>query len=498
MGRIFYCVCWSLFLMIMTLPRYLEAQTQMTLSLQECILLTLKSNLSVQVQSMGPKIQGSAVIAARGSLEPYITIGPMISHSDEPSFVQSPNIMDSRSGDTRSIVVGITDPTSIGMRYGLYLNANQLESSSQSRSNNPVYRSGLTFSITQPLLKGFGPTVNRYPITLAENNRDISLLGFKSQLIRTIYEAQNVYWELVYAYENLNVQRLALKQAQELLNINQKRREIGKASLSDVLQAQAAVASREADIISAEAYIKTVEDRLRRVTNIVKDESSWEVTILPEDVPSYEEIKVDLQESIKTALEKRPDYMQAKIDIKNSDIQIKVASNQRLPQLDLEGSLALNGLGSNIGEPFSQIRGGDYNSWSASVSLRLPIGGKTGNGALKKSLLEKEQKLLALKDLEQRIVAEVRDAVRKVETDKKRIDAAIKAEEFARQVLETERRKYELGTSTSYDILQFQANLATASKNRLRAVIDYRQSVANLYQVMGVTLEKLGIEVKVD
>ena len=132
-------------------------------------------------------------------------------------------------------------------------------------------------------------------------------------------------------------------------------------------------------------------------------------------------------------------------------------------------------------------------SWAAGIAFRMPLGGKTDKGNLKRSQLEREQALLSLKDQEQLIISEVRSSVRQLDTSKKRILATTKAEEFAKQVLTTEEKKYALGLSASYDLLQFQANLATATRNRIRAVIDYRKSIVNLYKSQGVMLEKLNI-----
>ena len=298
----------------------------------------------------------------------------------------------------------------------------------------------------------------------------------------------------MFAIENLKVQQLALKQAQDLLKKNQLFKEAGKATISDILQAQAAVASREADVIAAQDWVKDAEDRLKRITNMIDDEAQWDVSILPVDSPSFEEMKVSSEESIATALQNRPEYAQAKIDLQNSDISIKVAKNQRLPRLDLEGSLSLSGLGGKLDEPLSQVGKADYDTWYIGFALRVPLSGRAAKAELEKNQYQKEQALIALKDLEQQVITEVRGVVRQLQTDEKRIEATKAAEEFAKQALSAEERKYELGLSTSYELLQLQANLATATKNHQRAVIDYRQSIAALHQVLGVTLEQLNIE----
>lgn len=126
----------------------------------------------------------------------------------------------------------------------------------------------------------------------------------------------------------------------------------------------------------------------------------------------------------------------------------------------------------------------------------MPLGGRLASSELKRSQYEKQQNLLAMEELEQQITGEVRGAVRQIGSNKERIEATKAAEEFAKQALVVEERKYELGLSNSFELLQFQANLANATRNRLRAVIDYRKSIVVLYQTLGTTLENLNIELE--
>ena len=477
-------------------PSYAEySGNQIELTLEECISLALESNLDIRIQRIGPQVQGALLTIAKGSFDPFATFGPSASRDEEPSSTELSGA-DVRISSTRGLSLGVGDPIITGGRLGLSLDSRRSESNSSFQTLNPAYSSGLSFTVTQPLLEGFGIGVNKAYIKIAGNNRDISILRLRTQLIETLSEVQYAYWELVFALANVGVQQLALEQAQDLLTINRRFKESGKASRSDVLQAQAAVASREADVIAIKDAVKDAEDRLRRVTNLTQDLARWNAVIVPADEPPLEYVKVDLQESITAVLKNHPEYAQAGLDLQNSDISVKVAKNQRLPALDLEGNLDLDGLGAELDEPFSQVGKADYKSWYVGLALRMPLCGRTTKAALKKSQLEKEQKLLTLKDLEQQIITEVRGAVRQLETDRKRIEATKAAEEFAGQVLSTEERKHQLGLSTSYELLQFQADLATVTKNHLRAVIDYRRSIVALYKALGVTLERLNLELE--
>ena len=470
-----------------------ETNERIELTLVKAISLTLESNLNIRIQRISPQIQDVLVTQAQGRFDPIILLGSDADWSEQPSLTPFITGADVRTSNAQGFVLGFDDPIFTGGSYGLTFNSNRSESNSIRQTVNPAYGSDFAINITQPLLEGFG-RVNNASITIARNNKDISRLQLKIQLINTLSQVQNTYWELVFARENLKVQELALKQAYDLLTVNQRRKEVGKATISDVLQAQAAVASREADVIAAQDVISDVEDRLKRITNLIQNEALWRVSITPVDLPPFETVDVNLSESITTALQNRPEYTQAKIDLENSDISIKVAKNQRLPRLDLEGSLAFNGLDGQLADAFSQVGTVEYDSWRVGLFLRVPIGDRTSKSELKRSQLEKEQGLLALQNLEQRIITEVREAVRQLDTDRKRIEATKVAEDFARQTLAAENKKYEVGLSTSLDLLQFQAILANASRDSLRSIIDYRQSVVVLYQTLGVTLIQLNIE----
>ena len=399
-----------------------------------------------------------------------------------------------RSNAVTGLELGLFDSIQTGGRYGIFWNTSRSRSNSTQQTLNPAYRSNVTLNMTQPLLEGRGATVNRAPIMIARNNQSISVLQLRSQLIDTLSRVQNTYWELVFALESLKVQQLALEQAGDLLRVNQQLKEAGKASLSDILQAKAAVAARQASVIAARDEVEDAEDNLKRITNLIADESVWEKPLIPSDVPSLEAVEADLQESLITAIQNRPEYSQAKLDLQNSEIALKVVNNGRLPTLDLEASLGLNGLGGDLDDPFSQVGTADYRSWSIALAFQTPLGRRTKQAELKKQHLENQQKLLTLKDLEQQIITEVRGAVRQLGTDSERIRATQAAEELAKQVLSTEERKHQLDLVTSYDLLQFQASLATATKNRLSAVIDYRKSIVALNQVLGITLDTLGIQ----
>ncbi|HGJ66560.1 TPA: hypothetical protein ENS27_14445, partial [bacterium] len=264
-------VFWFLYLFMNINLSAQETADKIRLSLEDCISLALKSNLSINVQRINTKIQDSLITSAKGYFDPSISFGPSVSKSSDPSSSLFSTGSSSRDGNTQAFTLAFSDPITTGGRYGISLSESRFNSNiTNTQLLNPSYRTGLTFSINQPLLKGFGIDINKSSIYIAINNKDISVLSLKLQLIKTLSDVQNNYWDLFFAQENLKVQQLALKQAQDLLLVNQRFKEEGKATISDVLQAQSAVASREADVISAIDFIKSSEERLKRITNIIE------------------------------------------------------------------------------------------------------------------------------------------------------------------------------------------------------------------------------------
>ena len=200
---------------------------------------------------------------------------------------------------------------------------------------NPRYGSTLRFDFTQPLLKNFGSKVARRQIIVARNNLDISQSQLRTTLIATVYQVQEAYWNLVYAIESLNVKRQSLQLARDLLAKNKKEVDVGTLAPLEVLNAEATVAQREADILQAEALIRKCEDILKTLINPVPEGEIRSLKIEPADKPAFKPISISLDEALKEAMDRRPDLEVNKTTILTNQINFSVAKNQLLPQLDL-------------------------------------------------------------------------------------------------------------------------------------------------------------------
>ena len=354
-------------------------------------------------------------------------------------------------------------------------------------------QSNLSLTLSQPLLKGFGIMANTANLQIAQNLKVIEEYRFRRQVESFVAEAQRLYWEFVFATESLKVKEMSLQQANQLLEVNQRRRDVGMATLSDILQARAAVAAREAQMIVAQDHVNDRSDELKRITNIMTSEDAWSIQITPTDEPSTEFDDVDLSESLKTALKNRAEYIENKIGLENKNIQFRLAKNQRLPALDIEGTVALR----RVGEAFSDTLSSEVRSirnWQVGMFVTYPIGDPAGRSFLRRAQLEKAQAIASFKDQELQIIIEVREAVRQLETSQKEIVATQSAVDLEERKLAAEEKRYQVGLSTSFNLLRFQMDLSEARSRHLRAIIGYNQAFVSYTKVVGTTLQENNIQ----
>lgn len=481
------------------IPSFLEnlegEKGTVSLSLQDCIFFALKNNLDIVATRLVPQIKETEIIEAKSDFDPTATLDISADRSETHTTSSATTGTFGSVQKNYDFDAGLQQKFLTGGDYDLSFKNNRLETNRlpASQSPNPAYTSSLTYTLTQPLLRDFGIGVNRADILIAKNNKDISLEELREGVANTMTETEKAYWELVFALENLKVKELSLKRAEDLLETNETRMKAGSASQIEVLAAEAEVASRKQEVIIAQKMLSDVQDNLKVVTNLIQDPKLWNFDIIPLDKPPLEAKEINLVESVRIAFQKRPDYQMEKIDLKNKDIKIKVAKNEVLPTLDLKGSFGLNGLDRHYNDAFDEMSKGDYESWSAGLSFEYPLGNRGARSKYKKRLLEKEKALIDFKNLEQRIMLEIREAVRGTNTDYKRVAAAETVRRLRERKLEAEEERFKEGLTTTHDILEYQEDLAEAQSGYLRSVIDYNKSLIDLERAKGTVLERENI-----
>lgn len=459
------------------------------LTLQEGIKLVLQNNMDIVVEKYNPNIKVSDITNQKAVFDPTLTLNLS---SDRSIASQGSQLIGSDNA-TVNFNTDLSQKLMTGGSYDLKFTNQRIRTNLLFSTINPFYSSQLSLTVTQPLLKNFGFEANQTQIKIARNNYLISQEVFEAKVMDLLLKTQQQYWDLVFARQNFRVQQQALRSAQELLETNKAKAEQGLLASIEVLVAEAGVASQQESVITAEKAIKDAEDGLRQLVNLPNHSMMEEFAILPVDEPEVEEKTFDVKMAVQAAIEKRPDVRQAKVTIITNEINQRLAKNQLLPGLDFTGSIGLNGLGGNYPNDLDQLGSTDFYSWSAGLQLTYPLGNRSARASFAKNRVALEQSTFSLKSLEQGVILEVKEAVRRVQTDFKRIESNRKARVLAEKKLEAETERFNVGLSTTKNVLDFQKDLATAQGNELRAITDYNKSLANLEKVQGISLDQYGI-----
>jgi outer membrane protein TolC len=356
---------------------------------------------------------------------------------------------------------------------------------------NPFYEQQVQLEVVQPLLKNFGPTVTNANIRIARHQEEISRYGVLAEIDTQVAQAMQTYWDLVFTIENLSVQQLFLKQAEDLLRINRIKFETGVLSQTDVLQAEAQVATGQESVIVAQSAIIAVQDQLKRLMDPTRDLSDWNRPLVPEDLPQETPVEVDEEEAIQDALANRPEILQSEEQIRIAEIGRSVADWQRLPELNVFGSYNINGGGPTSKDAWDTVEDNNYNSYQAGVELRYPLLNRKARAEYQQSQKQLEIARKSLENLESVVTVEVRNALRELRTGRERIQATRSAVESEQAKLDAELKRYDVGMSTSFEVLTFQQDLADARVNHLNSLVRYNKALIELDRVRSRLRDRL-------
>jgi outer membrane protein TolC len=438
------------------------------------------------------------IVRAEAEFDPEFTAEISGGQDVSPAFSSGGGgtVLNTQRDDTIGLETGLTKKFLTGATGSVFLNTGRSQTNLSGAVPNPSWSSDLTFALTQPLLKDFGRKVNEAEIIIARNNNAISLHEFHSRVLEVISEAQEAYWDLVYAYKDLEVKKRSLSLADDFLEKNKKRVEAGVLAPIETLRPQAELAAREEGVIVAQSRIQDLTDELRNILNLNSIPLGQDYTIRPADEAVYEEAEVNLTSSLKEALENRPDYAQAQKELENLDISLAVAKNATLPHLDLAATYNINGLGGSLGNDADMLATADFFDWQVGLQFTVPLGNRRAKSEYLQAQWEKEKAILSLKVLENDIITEVKTAVREVETDLRRIKTNRQARELAEKRLQAEEKRFELGLGRSLDVLEAQKDVTSAESAELEAIIDYNISLVQLAKVKGTLLAQSGVAMR--
>jgi outer membrane protein TolC len=467
---------------------------QLPLSAREAVSLSLNHNLDIEVARYQPWIEDQNIYAAMGLWDHMAYASISEAHDVSPGTSSLSGALRLRNEDL-AFTVGLRKLLPFGASYDLSFSSDRAESNNSFLLFNPIWSQTLGGSMTVPLLKGLGTEANTATLLIARHTRDQSVDSFEKSLSDSVFQVMQAYWDLVFAIENKKVKDQSLDVAVRLLEDTRRRLDRGLAARIDVTQAEAGVASQQEGILTAEQAVFSSTDRLKRLVDPALLQDA--VMIAPVDAPRFQgsdlDEKVAVSQAMEEAIQRRPEVRQLRTQLLSQDAVLVRANNDLLPKLDLVGSGFLNGTEGTFRATNTDVRGGDFYNWSLMLSFEYSLERSSAQGAIRKAELEKKRFLLQVRNLENQILVEVRDAVRSIKTDEKRIEATRRARILAQEQLDGEISRNEHGLSTTFRVLDVQKELVQAKTNELKALIDYNLGWHTLHKATGVLLHKNGI-----
>ncbi|QNN23170.1 TolC family protein [Planctomycetales bacterium ZRK34] len=470
-----------------TLPA-LEAAGPLEVSVEQAALLALSNNRDLAVQQLNPVITGAFEQIERGRFDPQLFASAEYNEERSSEVARSTSARFDVEGNEASGEVGIRQELPTGT--DIEASVTQDRSISNRAPEQQEARLGLT--VTQSLLRGFGPAVNLASIRQAELDTLASkyiLRGFAETLLA---ETEIAYWDYILAHERIAIFERSLDVARQQLDVVEQRIEVGVVARTEAAAARAEVARREQALIDARSSLESTRLQLLRLMNPSRDGS------LDREVVATTKFNIDPQaitdqaDRVTLAQRMRPEINEARLRLDQDRLQTIVTRNGLLPRLDVFVTMGRSGFDNTFRRSFQNLNDGTYD-FTAGVSFSHYLGNRAAEGRDLAARAERWQSVQALDNLRQLIRLDVRLAVNEAERARKQIAASATTRQFEEQTVQAEHERFDVGTSTALLVAQAQRDLLAAQIAEVEAVVGYRIALVNLYLAEGTLLERRGI-----
>jgi outer membrane protein TolC len=492
---------------------------------------------SVAAGGVGTGTNG-LVSSTLGIGAPITSFDPILSGTlqMDRNFVESTSIFTQVPNGVGNTNTGTADFSYLqGFHWGTNLsvgfNNTHITTNNLASTYTPALSSGLQVRLTQNLLQGFGFVANTRFIRIAKNNREISDVAFRLQIITTVDQIENLYWDLVYAYENVRVQQEALAFAQRTLADNKQQVQFGTLPPIQVVNAQATVATDQQTLILAQTNLELQELLMKNaLSKTLEDPALGGAEVIPTStmqLPEQEPV-VPTQDLINDALGHRAELAESRIDLSTRELNNKAVRNAMLPTLALFAYYGGSGIGGDVNSallpptctanspvkcfapaqaapPFrnggpvstastlSQVFNGTAPDKGAGLTLNIPLRNRQGQADQVRAELEYRQAQVRLQQLSNQVRIEVRNAQFSLQQNRASVQAAQAAVDFAAETLHAEQQKLSAGVSNPTAVLQDESGLTTAESNLVSAKAAYEKARVELDRATGLLLDHSGI-----
>lgn len=481
------------------------------LSLEEAIAIALERNLSLVVERFTQHEADYGILANRGIYDAFFTTD-LDSLEDTSPTASNLSGAEVQEFAQKNWNFGISQTVNTGGTLTGTWQNNSQDTNSLFATLNPSYRIDTDVTFSQPLLRNIGKMATNRNIAIARTNYDITKENFEGQVMNIILFVERAYWDLAEARAQFGVAEESKELALQLHEQNKIRVEVGTMAPLELVQSEAGVADREVEIIRAQALVGDRMDILRQLLNL-KGELEWTAPIDPTSDPFKPALKVDVDAAIATALEERPEIRAKKLSISNQELDTRYFRNQKKPRLDLTATYGLNGVGGDItdrdflsgeilgtedgdyGDAIDQILNADFDGWRVALNFAMPLQNRFAKANVAIADLALERGMFELDDLELAVTTEVRRVIRALDASAEGIVSARVSQRLEERNYEAEKKRYDNGMSTSFQVLRIQEDLISARSRFVSAVATYRRALALHYQSIGRLIEESGVQI---
>lgn len=488
------------------------------LPMRRALVMGIEKNLNLATTALNVPVRGEDVIVNEAAFDPIadaLFFGQDQKILTASAFQGVPWARLNEFGGS----AGLSKLFDFGLQSRLSFQSSRLSDNSQVEDLNPQYQDFLILDLTQALLRDFGSAVNTTQIRVAKNQVDQAAYGYLSQAQQIGQQIEAAYFGLASALDVFRYRIESRELAKTLLAGNREKFKRGVVSISEVQEAETAVAAREEEVLAALQRVETFSNNLKDLLEVGPGNPLYTETIMAESLPGIDQAFPELERALAVALEKRPDLFQQQLAVTNSDILLSFYRNQKLPRLDLEATLGVNGLsGGNrpviprvpgqgfspsplvgpYSDSLSRMAQGDGYQWYAGLRFTYPLGNRAAKARFQRSGIEKRQAIYVLKRLETSIETEVKNSLVTVKRSLQRVKVADRTVSLAKKTLDQEMYRLKEGLSDTFRILQYQLDLINAQISKVAALADFNIGLANLYRAMGTNLEKYRIETEIN
>ena len=482
---------------------------KLRLSLRNAVVLTLENNSLIRVQETQVESSKFALLAAHSPFDPLLASSYNVTDTTAPPVSQlqgtgGQNISVKNTTQFAQFNYSQTFETGANLQAGLTSNNNFTNNSLYFL--NPYIASAMIVQFTQPLLRNGWLFANQAPLMIARRSLEQSRASFAAEVNNNILQAVEQYWAVVEAHGTLDVARASMDAAETTYKRDKRALELGALPPLDIYRSESQVASRRVQVIQSEYALKQAEDAFRLTIGADQDPyfEALDIELTEKPEPEGELRTIDAATALQEAVNKRPEFDAARASLANDETRIRLAHNHLLPQLDLLGYYASNGVGGTqfdangqkmASSSFSQLFGFGYPTYQAQLSLSLPFKNHAAKAELGTALVSRRADLYTQRRLQEQITLDVSNAVHQLEQAKLTIVAGNEALDLAKRTMAAEQRKYELGSGSIFLVLEAQTEVAGAEQSLLQAEIGYQLAVAAVDHATGGLLEPYHVQI---